>query len=269
MKKTILLISLIVLSINANSQIVINEINYKDAIDFPTKDWIELYNNSSTSVDISNWVFKDSDDLHEFVIPNGTTMAPGSYLVLSQFLADFQAMFPGVSNVIGDFEFGLSGGGELIRLFNSSNVLMDFVEYSDIEPWPTEPDGNGPTLELRSPNLDNALALSWAASLPPSATHGTPGQQNSTWILGNNSFNKITFSISTNPLTTSTTIKVSNSNGSIQLRVYDVLGKLVKTVNSNTNEFVLQKDNLETGVYMLNIYEENGSFQDSKKLIVK
>ena len=41
MKKTLLLISLIVLSINANSQIVINEINYKDAIDFPTKDWVE------------------------------------------------------------------------------------------------------------------------------------------------------------------------------------------------------------------------------------
>lgn len=269
MKKTILLISLIILSINANSQIVINEINYKDAIDFPTKDWIELYNNSATTVDISNWVFKDSDDLHEFVIPNGTSMAPGSYLVLSQFLADFQTLFPGVSNVLGDFEFGLSGGGELIRLFNSSNVLMDFVEYSDLDPWPTEPDGNGPTLELRSPNLDNALASSWAASVPPAAAHGTPGQQNSTFILGNNSFSKITFSISPNPLSTSTTIKVSNSNGSIQLKVYDVLGKLVKTLNTNTNEIVLQKDNLKTGVYMLNIYSEDGSFQDTKKLIVK
>ena len=269
MKKTILLISLIVLSINANSQIVINEINYKDAIDFPTKDWIELYNDSAATVDISNWVFKDNDDLHEFVIPNGTTMGPGSYLVLSQFLADFQSMFPGVSNVIGDFEFGLSGGGELIRLFNNSGQLVDFVEYSDIEPWPTEPDGNGPTLELRSPNLDNALASSWAASLPPSAAHGTPGQQNSTWVLGNNSFNKVTFSISPNPLTSFTTIKVSNSNGSVQLRIYDILGKLVKTVNSNTNEFTLQKENLESGVYMLNIYAEDGSFQDTKKLIVK
>lgn len=269
MKKTILLISLVLLSINANSQIVINEINYKDAIDFPTKDWIELYNNSSVTVDISNWVFKDSDDLHEFVIPSGTAMAPGSYLVLVQFLADFQALFPGASPVIGDFEFGLSGGGELIRLFNASNELVDFVEYSDVDPWPTEPDGNGPTLELRSPDLDNALASSWAASVAPSAPHGTPCQQNSTYILGTSNFNQVSFSISPNPLTTSTTIRVSNSNGSHQLRVYDVLGKLVKTLSTTTNEFILQKENLETGVYMLNIYSENGSFLDYKKLIVR
>ena len=269
MKKTLLLISLILLSINANSQIVINEINYKDAIDFPTKDWIELYNNSVVTVDISNWVFKDDDDLHEFIIPNGTTMAPGSYLVLTQFLADFQALFPGASPVIGDFVFGFSGGGELIRLFNSSNELVDFVAYDDLDPWPTEPDGNGPTLELRSPNLDNALASSWAASLASSAPHGTPCQQNSTYILGTTSFKQVSFSISPNPLTTSTTIRVLNSNGSHRLKIYDISGKLVKTLRINSNEFMLQKENLDTGVYMLNIYSEDGSFQDSKKLIVK
>ena len=269
MKKTLLLISLIVLSINANSQIVINEINYKDAIDFPTKDWIELYNNSVVTVDISNWVFKDDDDLHEFIIPNGTTMVPGSYLVLTQFLADFQALFPGASPVIGDFVFGFSGGGELIRLFNSSNELVDFVAYDDLDPWPTEPDGNGPTLELRAPDLDNALASSWAASIAPDGTHGTPCQINSVALLGFENFNKVSFSISPNPLTTSTTIRVSNSNNSHQLRIYDILGKLVKTLRINSNEFMLQKENLDTGVYMLNIYSEDGSFQDSKKLIVK
>jgi hypothetical protein len=269
MKKKLLLISLIAFSINANSQIVINEINYKDAIDFPTKDWIELYNNSATTVDISNWVFKDNDDLHEFIIPSGTTMAPGSYLVLTQFLADFQALFPGASPVIGDFEFGLSGGGELIRLYNATDQLVDFVEYSDLDPWPTEPDGNGPTLELRNPDLDNNLASSWSGSLVSSAPHGTPCQQNSTYVLGTTSFNQVSFSISPNPLTNSTTIKISNSNNFHQLRIYDVLGKLIKTLHITSNEFILQKENLETGIYMLNIYSENGSFQDSKKLIVK
>tara|TARA_R110000787_G_scaffold13189_4_gene41714 strand:- start:3330 stop:4139 length:810 start_codon:yes stop_codon:yes gene_type:complete len=268
MKKTILLICLIVLSTGANSQIVINEINYKDALDFPTKDWIELYNNSGVTVDISNWVFKDNDDLHEFIIPSGTTMAPGSYLVLTQFLADFQALFPGASPVIGDFEFGLSGGGELIRLYNATDQLVDFVEYSDLDPWPTEPDGNGPTLELRAPDLDNNLASSWAASIAPDGTHGTPCQINSVSLLGLDNFNKVSFSISPNPLTTSTTIKISNSNNSHQLRIYDVLGKLIKTLKITSNEFILQKENLETGIYMLNIYSEDGSFQDSKKLIV-
>lgn len=269
MKKSLLLICIVLFSINANSQIVINEINYKDAIDFPTKDWIELYNNSSSTVDISNWVFKDDDDLHEFVIPNGTTMAPGSYLVLVQYLADFQALFPGVSPILGDFEFGLSGGGELIRLFNDSNQLMDFVEYSDVDPWPTEPDGNGPTLELRSPELDNALASSWAASIPPGAAHGTPGQQNSTYILGSNNFTKTSFSISPNPLTTTTSIAVSNNEGPFQLKIYDLLGKEIKSLHSNTNVVAINKGKLNSGVYIIRIISDDGSFQESKKLIVK
>ncbi len=269
MKKTLLLISLVLLFINANSQIVINEINYKDAIDFPTKDWIELYNNSGSSVDISNWVFKDSDDLHEFVIPNGTVMESGSYLVLVQFLADFQAQFPGVSPVLGDFEFGMSGGGELIRLFNDNDVLIDFVEYSDMEPWPTEPDGNGPTLELISPDLDNALASSWGASIAPDGVHGTPGQVNSVSLLGTDSYNEISLSVYPNPLVTSTSVKVSNFNGSLQLKMYDVLGKEVKNLSTDSNEFIIYKDNLEAGVYLLKIFSENGSFKSSKKLIVK
>ena len=46
--------------------IVINEINYKEKIDFNADDWIELYNPNSYEVDLSGWVFKDSNDLHEF-----------------------------------------------------------------------------------------------------------------------------------------------------------------------------------------------------------
>ena len=102
------------------SEIVINEINYKDSPGLEVKDWVELYNNSDISVDISGWVFKDSDDLHEFIIPSGTIMPAGSYIVLAQSLADFQTYYPDVSPVLGDFEFGLSGGGELIRLYDNS-----------------------------------------------------------------------------------------------------------------------------------------------------
>ncbi len=103
-------------------------------------------------------------------------MQPNSYLVIVQNLTDFQALFPDVSPVIGNFEFGLAGGGELIRLFNSNDVLVDFVEYDDEDLWSIEPDGNGPTLELISPNLDNNLASSWSASIPPNGVHGTLGE---------------------------------------------------------------------------------------------
>jgi hypothetical protein len=76
----------------------------------------------------------------------------------------------------GNLSFGLSSSGELIRLYNEQGVLVDSVHYLSQAPWPTAPNGNGPTLELIHPSLDNALPQSWAAS----SGFGTPGSSNST-----------------------------------------------------------------------------------------
>jgi hypothetical protein len=269
MKHIIILMIIGLFGFNMNGQIVINEINYKDAIGFETKDWIELYNNGNTAVNISYWVFKDNDDLHEFIIPQGTVLNPNSYLVLAQFLADFQTYFPGVTNVIGDFTFGLSGGGELIRLFDNNGVLKDYVAYDDVPPWPTEPDGNGPTLELKNPNLDNALPSSWAASLPPNAAHGTPGWQNSTYILGMDDFSRTTVSISPNPLTHVSEVIIGNMTSPVSLMIYDLLGRETHATRSDTNTFVLKREQFKTGIYILKLMTEDGTVLDIQKLVVK
>ena len=48
-------------------------------------DWAELKNTGATPVDISGLKFKDSDDAHAFyVVPAGTTVAPGGYYVLDE-----------------------------------------------------------------------------------------------------------------------------------------------------------------------------------------
>ena len=91
-------------------------------------------------------------------------------------LVAFSEVFPGVSNAIGNFEFGLTSNGEEVILLDSSGLLVDEVEYDVIAPWPTEPNGAGPTLELRDPSLDNALGENWAAS---NDDGGTPGEINS------------------------------------------------------------------------------------------
>ena len=155
-------------------EIVINEINYNSADDFDPEDWVELYNPGIDDLNISGWVFKDEDDAHSFVIPDGTILAGDEYLVLCNDSALFSSVFPSVTNFIGDLGFGLSGGGELIRLFDAEGTMIDSVEYDDDDPWPLEADGDGPTLELIDPDLDNYLAESWQAS----AEHGSPGVAN-------------------------------------------------------------------------------------------
>lgn len=159
-------------------KIVINEINYNspdEIVGEPVRpDWIELYNNSDDPVDLSGWQFKDED--YTFVIPGSTVLNPNEYLVLADTVSNFQFYYPSVTNLLNvGFEFGLSGGGELISLYNAESIIVDFVEYDDADPWPIQPDGNGPTLELIHPDFDNELPENWSAS---SIDFGSPGVQN-------------------------------------------------------------------------------------------
>ncbi|MAV69228.1 MAG: hypothetical protein CMG04_00235 [Candidatus Marinimicrobia bacterium] len=61
--------------------IVINEINYNSSESFDPDDWIEIYNKSDSTIDISSWLVKDSDDEHIFTIPSNTYLAANQYLV--------------------------------------------------------------------------------------------------------------------------------------------------------------------------------------------
>ena len=139
-------------------------------------DWVELFNPTSENIDIGNWVFKDEDNDHNFTIPGNQLMGPGMFLVLCRDTLEFKDNFPSVINFAGDLGFGLNGGGELIRLFDSNGNLVDEVVYDDADPWPAEADGNGPTLELIHPSLENDLGENWKAS---DIDGGTPGKANS------------------------------------------------------------------------------------------
>ena len=154
--------------------IVINEINYRSSAIFNPEDWLELYNTTSEGVEIGLWSFKD-DNNNVFIFPENLKIESGEYLVLCKNYQMFSQFFPGVTNVIGNFGFGLSGGGELLRLFDANEQLVDQVEYNDIYPWPTEPDGTGPTLELINPYVENDIASNWVSSI----ANGSPGSVNS------------------------------------------------------------------------------------------
>ena len=145
-------------------------------------DWVELFNPTNENIDIGNWVFKDKVNDHNFTIPANQVMSPGMYLVLCRDTLEFKDDFPSVINFAGDLGFGLSGGGELIRLFDSNGNLVDEVTYDDADPWPAEADGAGPTLELIHPFLDNGLGQNWSAS---DIYGGTPGIINSVYSAEN------------------------------------------------------------------------------------
>jgi len=154
-------------------RVVINEINYHSPEDFDPGDWIELYS-LEDDVNLADWMLRDEDDEHEFRFPGGTFISEGEYIVLTRDPDAFADRFPHVERVVGGMDFGL-GGNDQVRLFNTLNVLVDSVAYDNEDPWPEEPDGQGPTLELIDPFLSNDEPDNWRASL---LSHGSPGLAN-------------------------------------------------------------------------------------------
>jgi hypothetical protein len=156
--------------------VLINEINYNSTVFFNPMDWLELKNISTSPINISGWIFKDEIDENNFAIPGNTILEPENYIVLCEDTTQFKALFPEVNNFLGNFDFGLSGGGEVIRLYNNTEELIDSVHYDDSSPWPELADGYGPTLELKHDSLYNDFPDSWRESY---VIVGTPGMPNS------------------------------------------------------------------------------------------
>ncbi len=151
--------------------LVFSEINYNSPLSPDAGDWVELHNRSSTAINLGNWTFKDQRDTNFFIMPPGTVLGAGQYLVLTRELALFQAVHPGVSNAIGSFGFNLSGDGEVARLFDQSGAIAYSVVYNDAPPWPQPPDGLGPTLELIDPAGNMNRYYNWFDGCPL----GSPG----------------------------------------------------------------------------------------------
>jgi len=277
MKFTVIIV--LTLSFILADGIVINEINYNSSDDFNPEDWVELHNASDGIVDISNWVFKDEDDDHNFTIPENTTLASGDFIVLCDDSSAFTSQFPAVSNFVGEIGFGFSGGGELLRLYDSDGTLIDTINYDDSDPWQEEPDGDGPTLELINPNLDNALAENWAAS----EEHGSPGSINTSFLLATDQLEIpdkfIVHNNYPNPFNPTTTINYELPvNNFVNVTIYDMVGRRVKTlvnqhltagkqsiVWNGTNEQAIP---VAGGVYVYTIKVEN-SRKSGKIILLK
>lgn len=154
--------------------VVINEINYNPVAGADA--FVELYNLDSSEVqlfDTSNpgngWKLKGVD----YTFTN-QTMAANSYLLLvksdpSTFRTKYNV--PADVPIVGPYAGSLQENGEKLTLqrpeTSGSNVLyivVDEVRYSNEAPWPTAPDGEGPSLQRRHVTDYGNEPTNWFAS---------------------------------------------------------------------------------------------------------
>ncbi len=144
-------------------QVVINEFLASNSSvnidpDFNSySDWIELYNPTNATVDLSNWFLTDDfTNPSKWQIPNGLSISPLGFL---GFWADGKDTIQ--QNLHTNFK--LSSSGEQIGLFNSDTVLVDSISFgnqtTDIS-FGRKPDGSQDWFLFDSPTPGAANSTS-------------------------------------------------------------------------------------------------------------
>lgn len=214
-------------------------------------DYIELYNGETTELDLSNWFLTDNlSNSTKWQFPQGVKIPANGYLLVWADSKD--TVILGVHT-----GFALSKNGEAVGLYNSDAFVVDTVTFpalGDDKAYFKNSDGMG----------------EWVIGDP------TPGTENP-WV----SVEKIDILVNSfelsqnypNPFNPTTKIRfsVTNNNSKTSLKVYDVLGNLVKIlVNDNlakgSYEATFNAANLSSGVYVYQL--QNGNSLLSKKMVL-
>ncbi|MDP8240234.1 MAG: CotH kinase family protein [Candidatus Hatepunaea meridiana] len=255
--------------------IVITEINYNSSNVFNPGDWIELYALSGNH-NLSNWFIRDDNNQHVFVITDQVYLSEGDHLIIAEDIEAFHDLFPDANDVIGDLGFGLDSNGDQIRLYNAESRLVDSVAYLDSHPWPFQPDGNGPTLQLINTIYANELAHNWGVSL---AQYGDPGEMNRSFGCDpekNRETYPKEFSIIAYPNPFNSRMQVNYclpEAGNVKLNIYDITGRLVMEFfnghcQAGTHSTLLDGTHLASGIYLIR-FEASGHVSYMKTALVK
>ncbi|MFI5171219.1 MAG: lamin tail domain-containing protein, partial [Chitinophagales bacterium] len=241
---------------------IVDEINYKSSPTEDADDWFELFNSSATDFDLSGWKIKDKNK-NTFTIPNGVSIAAGGYLVFYQDEAKFNAQFPGIINKVGALNFGFSGEGDVILIYDSTNKLYQSVGYDDEAPFPLSPDGGGFALQIVNPVLNLNDASNWMESCP----EGSPGTE---FILpcANSINDEETVSIiSIYPNPANELIAISapaEINGNSMVNIFDLAGKKIISTEVNTDiNRMIDISILPAGLYHLQMINDGNKFTAS------
>lgn len=142
------------------ASVVITEIHYEPAQNTAREEFLELYNTSDQEVELSGWYFSEGV---RFTFPTGTRIAARAYVVIAEDPGTLATRL-GFSGALGPFSGALSNSGERVVLRNAIGEIEDEVDYGVGFPWPLASAGDGSSMELIDPELDNDLGGSWRAS---------------------------------------------------------------------------------------------------------
>ena len=141
------------------AEVVLNEIHYNNDLNTVCNEFVELHNPEASNVDLSGWLLTGAI---EFTFPSGSILPASGYVVVGEDPVTLNSEF-GIT-ALGPYAGRLNSEGESLELVDASGSLVDVVDYGVGFPWPTLATGEGSSMELIHPTLDNDLGSSWRSS---------------------------------------------------------------------------------------------------------
>jgi hypothetical protein len=246
--------------------VMISEIHYNPSADLQGEDedyeFLELFNYEKEQVDLSGYKFTEGIT-HTF--PEGSYINPGEFLLLVSNPIVYEHSVARYYQITGG---RLDNAGEMLILRDAENYIIDQVHFDDHYPWPREPDGDGPSLELQSPRLDNALASSWQAS---QVKGGSPGFGPFTSVKEGEPYagNELQIDVFPNPFHVTANIRYSlKEECLISMRIINMIGQEVYQLGitkqpPGDHQVIWRPQNLPGGIYFIQ-FGWDGNMQSRK-----
>jgi len=214
------------------SGLVINEIQSSNSIiaadqDGEYDDWIELYNNSSSAIDLSSFHLSDlGTSLGMWQFPSGTTIGAGEYLIV---WCDKDTLQSGLHT-----NFKLSAGGETVYLSDASLNLINEVTYPEV-------------MENHS---YGRYVNGTGAFIPMVATHNA---ENSFTSLSIEEEELEELLVYPNPTTGNITIQIAGTDQNSWVQLYDLSGRLIQEKQAYNPTVVMDLSHLASGTYLIRV----------------
>ncbi len=156
-------------AVPAPRDLVINEFLYDEPTSDNPGEFVELYNRSDQTFDLSEFTLNDNTGSDEPISNEPVFIGPGEYAVVVEDAEAFAAQFPGVSFVDQPSWSALNNSGDSVVL-RYQGVRIDSLRYTPA--W----GGEDASLERKDPEGPSGRA-NFATTTDPRG--GTPGAQNS------------------------------------------------------------------------------------------